>query len=324
MAKADGLIGAYLLREGGGMALDGWQAVRDWQPGHGVLWVHLPVDSPEAKRWLEEQSGLEELEVEALLAEETRPRVAAWEHTMLVLLRGVNLNPGEQPEDMVSIRLWSDGQRIISTRLRSLRAVRSLREDLTAGRGPATVAEFMVELSGRLADNMEQVIEEMKDRMDGLEEALLTHETHAQHRPLSYLRQHAVQLRRYMAPQRDAMNRLQSERVPWIDDDARTHLREVGDTFTRYLEDIDALRERATIMREELAGRLAERLERRMYALAIISTVFLPLTFITGLLGMNVGGIPMAESAWGFFGVAGVVLLVLVVQLALMRWRRWI
>ena len=323
MAEQMGLIGAYLLNGEGGRALSGWDEVRGWQPGQGVLWVHLDREQRGTEEWLEQESGLDFWVTEALLAEETRPRVVLSNDSLLVFLRGVNLNPGAEPEDMVSVRLWSDGKRIISTRVRRVFAVHDLREALARGEGPADAGSFLGRLTEGLALNMEGVIEELKEKMDDLEEGLLDEDAPTTHRPISEFRQHAVILRRYLAPQRDAMNHLQGGQVSWLSAEDRHHLREVTDVMTRYLEEIESVRDRASILREELSGRLTERMERRMYSLSLIGTLFLPLTFVTGLLGINVGGIPGAEYPLAFALVALALLAAGVAQVLFMRWRGW-
>ncbi len=75
-------------------------------------------------------------------------------------------------------------------------------------------------------------------------------------------------------------------------------LREVGDHLIRHVEDLDAVRERAAVVQEELGARLGDQLNRRMYLLSMIAAVFLPLGFLTGLLGINVAGIPGADYPW--------------------------
>ncbi|MFC1356909.1 MAG: hypothetical protein G8D58_09745 [gamma proteobacterium symbiont of Phacoides pectinatus] len=73
-------------------------------------------------------------------------------------------------------------------------------------------------------------------------------------------------------------------------------MREIADHTLLFLEDLDAARERASVTQEELLHHLSEQAERRMFLLAVITTVFLPLSFVTGLLGINVGGIPGADE----------------------------
>ena len=101
MVNNEGLIGAYVLDGKGGGQKVGWKEIQEWKPTDGLLWVHLDYTAPEAQQWIKEEKQLEDVVGDALLAEESRPRVTAFDDGLLISLRGVNLNPGADPEDMV-------------------------------------------------------------------------------------------------------------------------------------------------------------------------------------------------------------------------------
>ncbi len=320
----DGLVAAYRLDgSGGGQALD-WAAIDAWQPDQGLLWVHLNRASDDAAQWLREHSGLDPLIVESMLEESTRPRCMPIGDGVMLILRGVNLNPGADPEDMVSIRLWIEQDRIISVRLRRLLSVVDLRAAIDAGRGPRTVGEFVSTLADRLVARMADVVADVDDEVDRLQDQVLDVESRRLRSELTRTRRMIIALRRYLAPQRDALARLTQVRPAWLREVDVLHLREEADRVVRYVEDLDAARERAAVTQEELASRLAEQINSRMYVLSVVAAVFLPLGFLTGLFGINVGGIPLADNPWGFFQVGAVLLLITLLQLLLFRWRRWL
>ena len=133
MSDDRGLLYAYLLDgQGGGARLD-WDRIKQWQPEHGVLWMHLEYSDPFVRQWVPDESGLDEITAEALLAEETRPRCMLSANGLLLTLRGINPNPEADPEDMVAVRMWSDGKRIITTRRRRLQAASELGEAIEKG-----------------------------------------------------------------------------------------------------------------------------------------------------------------------------------------------
>ena len=140
---------------------------------------------------------------------------------------------------------------------------------------------------------------------------------------LAELRRDAIKLRRYLAPQREALGRLQSENVSWLTDADRLRLREVSDRLIRHLEDLDAVRERAVVVQEELMSQLSDQLNKRMYVLSIVAAMFLPLGFLTGLLGINVGGIPGSESPYGFMIFSLILIVVIAFQLLYFIRQRW-
>ena len=323
MANNDWLIAAYILDgKGGGQRLS-WRGIQEWTDSTGLLWVHLNFEAPEAQRWIKEESQLKDVVGDALLAEESRPRVTAFDDGLLIALRGVNLNPGADPDDMVSLRIWAEKNRIITTRRRKLLSVADLCSAIENGKGPETSGEFLEEVADRLMVRMGGVVDELEDKVAELEEAVLTAESHELRPMLASIRRDAINLRRYMAPQREAIARLQSEKISWLAEEDRIRLRETYDRLTRYIEDLDAARERAAVTHEELVSRLSEQMNNRMYVLSIVAAIFLPLGFLTGLLGINVGGIP-GSAYKGAFAVFCLLLMGLViVEIVIFKKKKW-
>lgn len=317
------LIASYLLAGDGHGVPRGWDDIGTVPASPGTLWIHLQRDAGKAQRWLHDQSGLPPIVVESLLAENTRPRCAPIGDGVMLFLRGVNMNPGAEPEDMVSIRLWIEPRRIISVRLRRLRSVDELRRQLDEGTGPVDAADFVGRLSHLLVSHMADVINGIDDRVDDLQQRVLQTHSPTLRGEMTALRHEIIALRRYLSPQRDALARASQSRVAWLDEANALRLREESDRVTRYVEDLDAARERAAVTSEELDNRLAEQLNRRMYVLSVVAAVFLPLGFLTGLFGINVGGVPLADDPWGFVEVVLLLSAITLLQVALFRWRRW-
>jgi zinc transporter len=130
-------------------------------------------------------------------------------------------------------------------------------------------------------------------------------------------------LRRYLSPQRDALTRLTTEHVDWLTPDIRLAIRETTDRLSRYLEDLDSCRDRAAVVFEELTSRMSEEMNKRMYVLSVVAALFLPLGFLTGLFGINVGGIPLAENPSGFFEIILLLIIIVGLQVVLFKWKRW-
>ena len=319
-----GLVAAYRLDGKGGGARCDWGDIARWTPESGILWVHLNRNVEDSQRWLRESSGLSPLVLEAVLAESTRPRCVPMDGGTMLLLRGVNLNPGANPEDMVSIRIWIEETRIISVRLRRLLSVDDLRASLDEGRGPTDVGSFIVHLTDRMTSRMAGVISDVDDEVDRLQEQVLEAGSRHLRSDLTRLRREIIALRRYLAPQRDALNRLTQIKTGWLGEGHLLYLREETDRVTRYVEDLDAARERAAVTQEELGNRLAEQMNARMYVLSVVAGIFLPLGFLTGLFGINVGGIPLADDPWGFVDIVLLLLGITAVQIMVFRWRGWL
>lgn len=320
----NGLVYALLLDgEGGGRVLD-WQDINNWTPSQGKIWIHLSYTSPETSKWLYEKSGLESFIIDSLLSEETRPRSTVIGKGLLLNLRGVNLNPGADVEDMVSLRLWADENRIISTRKRHLLSITDLRDQFTNGCGPTTTSQFLLTITELITSRIESAVDTIETNISLLEEQVTsTHDTSLRTQ-LSAVRRESIILRRYLAPQREAIARLQVENIGWMSEMDKRHVHENANSLIRIVEDLDSLRDRATVAQEELVNAMSAQLNARMYVLSIITAIFLPLSFFTGLLGINVGGIPGADYKWSFAIVIFLLLCVCIGQYLYFRKKRWL
>jgi zinc transporter len=324
MDSEQGLIFACTLDGNGGAQLLTWDEIKTWSPKQGPLWIHLDRTNTDSHLWLKEESGLNPIVIEALLEEETRPRSMVFDDSLLLTLRGVNLNPGADPEDMISIRLCLDGNRVISLRHRPLRAIQDIRTSLEHQRGPTTPGDFLTVLADRLMDRMAPIIDQLDDEIDNVEEQIIDQASYQLRTRLGGLRRQAIALRRYIAPQKEVISQLQLAQITWLISTHRAILREVGNHLIRYVEDLDAARERMGIIQEELTGKLSEQTNKTMYILTVIAGIFLPISFVTGLLGINVGGIPGTENPWAFTMVCIMLTFVGVFLVGTFRWLRWL
>jgi len=236
----------------------------------------------------------------SLTEEDTRPRCTPHEQGLLLILRGVNLNPGSDPEDMVSIRIWATEKLILSVRKRRLLAVLNLRERVEAGQGPRSVADFLFTLTDGLTDLICPVVSGMIEQVDKLEAEILEGRQTGVSAIVSDIRRDTIILRRYIAPQRDALISLASAKDKMIDSEARLNMREVVDQITRVIEDLDSIRERCIILNDHLKDERAEDMNNRLMVLSVVAAIFLPLGLITGLLGVNLAGMPGTDHAWAF------------------------
>jgi zinc transporter len=141
---------------------------------------------------------------------------------------------------------------------------------------------------------------------------------------LALQRRKAILLHRYLSPQREALQRMSTERISWLTEVERSRLREVNDRLIRHIENLDATRDRAALAQEEVASRTAEQLNGRMYVLSVVAAIFLPLGFLTGLLGVNLGGIPGAENPYAFLWFVAVLLVLVLSLLGFFLRRQWI
>ena len=283
------------------VGLDGRGGVApvDEAPGR---WTHYRM-AGEGVDELMERRRIEEHVAEAMLEGDARPRATPSDDGLLVVLRGVNLNPGADPEDMVSMRAWLDAERIVTVSRRRVLAIEDVRATLDTGDGPRRPSDVLAAIAERLVERMRPVVDGIEETVDELHERMLREGTDGLQRPLADLRHEIATLRRHMAPQREALEQLARLRTPWLDEDFAEQLQEAANRQVRYVEDLGAVRERASVLQDELNNAIATRMSHNTYLLSVVAAVFLPLGLLTGLLGINVGGMPGSESPAAFWVV---------------------
>ncbi len=288
------------------------------------LWIHLDRTRPRAQQWVREESGLDPLVVESLLAEETRPRVQAVGHGMIVILRGVNLNPGAEPDELIAIRMWLEPTRILTLRQFRFQTVAEMRRAAEAGEGPTTASEFLAKVSLGLALRMNPTVANLEEMIDDIEDEMLDQDEDTPQRRsmLATIRRQAIRYRRFLVPQRDALLTILVN--PPLKFAARDEgmLRHAAEHTTRISEALEEIRDRAAVTQDELRARHEQRMGRTLYLLTIVATVALPLGLLTGLLGINVGGIPLSDSSLGFVVVCVALVVIAAAEIWYFRRRR--
>jgi zinc transporter len=292
-------------------------------PCAGWRLVLLGRDSLEARNWLVERSGLSSNAVAAMLEDDVRPRAVAMEGGVMLVLRGPTLDPGGKLAAMTSLRLFVTAARLVGVERRTLPAFEKRVAALDAGEGTAGVGAFLAGLVAAMRRDVEPVLDRLERALDGFELGALERDrppTAAERRRLNAARHDAILMRRHLAPQAEAIRALIALAPDWLSDPVIVEgLQVEADAFRRIAEDLEAVRQRATIVSDEAALRVGEETNRLILRLSIVSLVFLPLTFATGLLGVNLAGIPFADSDWAFGAFAITLIGVGALLLALLR-----
>jgi zinc transporter len=303
------------------LAADG---LDNWQSSDGVLWVDMLLTKDESREWLVERGGTDVAALDVLLAGETRPRFQSSDRGLVLVVRAVNLHPGADPEDMVAVRIWVSADRIITSRRRQVLSVEDMEQALLKGDGPRSPGAFVVELIERIADRIGAVVDAIGDEMEELDSRTATDDVIELRQDLGDLRRQIATIRRFLAPQRDALDRVYRQSGGFLSDEDSLQLREEADRLTRYVEDLDLAREHALVIQEEMLNRVAQEQNQRVYLLSVVAAIFLPLTFVTGMLGMNVAGLPGTESPFGFIWSSVLMVLLGIGLTLLFKFKKWI
>jgi zinc transporter len=287
-------------------------------------WTHVNFSETAGVAWIRNESGIDPIIADAMLSEESRPRALHGDNGILLILRGVNMNAGAEVEDMISVRLWLEPDRVVTASRRPLRSLNAIRELSDQGKGPETPARFATELIGRLSRYIGEATDEIEARLEQAEDAVNDADAILKNSPFSVVRRQSARIRRYLTPQREALDSLARNPQPVFNKAQAAELREQTNRITLVLEDLDLVRERALVAQEEFLGMIAHQQNSRMLLLSIVAAIFLPLSFLTGLFGMNVAGLPGLHFPWAFIIIVISMTLTAIFILLLFRARKWL
>lgn len=266
-------------------------------------WYHCHRDEVGLREWLE-SNDISDSVIDNLLAQDTRPMFEQYDdETFLLILRGVNLNQDANPEDMLSLRLLFCKGAVISTRKTPSKTVANIRQRLEQGNGPASLADLIaavIEGLNRNIDNYLNSLEERISEFDGQTE--LSEEMMQTHKAL-------LKIKRFIKPQQYAINDY-SDSTNSMALQKEMSIRHSVNTITRINETLDFYLGELELIKGELRQYHAEKMNQNTYLFSVIAAIFLPTSFLTGLLGVNVGGIPGTENpiAFSLFCLALVVI----------------
>jgi zinc transporter len=285
-------------------------------------WIHLDGQEADTLAWLKEHGGVPETVLIALTAVETRPRTEQVGSGTLVNLRGLKDDPDATGDPLVSIRLWTERGRVITVSFRRMGGLDELRKEMEGGaiRDPG---DLISRLAVIITRRLDPVVADLGDRIDDCEVTLDTTRTFEMRKTIAAARSQAIAYRRFVVPQRMALERIAELDANWLEEGDRLHLREAADRFARMGEELEAVRERSALLHEQITDLRAEQIDTRTLLLSIAALVFLPLTFLTGLLGMNVEGIPYAHEPWAFAAVVGLCAMIATVITAYFVYTHW-
>jgi zinc transporter len=269
-----------------------------------LVWVHLTTNNEHAQTWLIEDAKAPDYIVDSLTATETRPRCDALGEGAFLNLRGRSSEETTSSDPLASVRIWATAGRVVSVTRRPLTAIDEVVKTIEADkiRDPG---DLIAEFATAITADLDPEVADLGDMLDDCEADLDADKVFELRRKVTHVRVAAIGYRRFLAPQRAALEKLASLPCDWLQDDDRLHLNSAADRAARMAEELESIRERAALMHEALTDLRAEQIDNRALLISIVAMVFLPLTFLTGLYGMNVKGLPYAEEPWAFDAITG-------------------
>lgn len=291
--------------------------------GPGFVWIHMEGGDPEDLATLKGHRDIPDIAANALVATETRPRCDRIDEGALVNLRGLAEIETEDSDRLVSIRLWVRQGKVNSVTRRPLAATKVVIQQMEAGR-ILDPGDLVAAFARAISKQLDPKVADLGDALDDCESDLQPRRVYRLRAVIARIRSEAIAYRRFVAPDRDALQTLAQLDFEWLAEEDRLHIREAADRFARMAEELESVRERAALLHEQLTDLRGELMETRALLISIVALIFLPLTFITGLFGMNVEDIPFAHAAGAFWYITGLCVLIALVIAGYFAKKHWL
>ncbi|MES1205188.1 MAG: CorA family divalent cation transporter [Pseudomonadota bacterium] len=313
---SEGLICAFRL---GPVAPCG----RDALPASGErgqpFWMHYNLTDTRTRRWLEQAVDIPQAAREVMLDPDARVHAQAQGDGLVVVLTDLHHDLRADPDGAGLLHIYFDQQRMISGRRHALKSVDHLRHALLEGLQAETPIGLFEELVLSLAETFGAVVNQIGDQVDEAEDKILAGRLHDQGTALGRMRRLLARLRRHVSADRAALTSMLTRLPRWCDAACRDRLRQAVEHVESVAQDIDLVQERTRLLQEEIAGRVGEATSKNLFVLSILTATFLPVTLVTGIFGMNVGGLPWLNDPSGFWWVGLVMVGAVVAVLVLLR-----
>ncbi len=289
-----------------------------------IIWVDLDGRATDSVEWLKNESGLPEQVILRLLEQSTLNHHENFDDGLLLRFHTQKILTAIGESDPTSVGLWFERDRVISICSDPIPAFENLKTRASQQQGSWAPMEILTCLINSHISELESLIVMVSDETDDLEEQILESIDDTNAAQLDIVRRKTIRIRRQLLALRNLLVFILSDRSLPISDDDRPAIESVTDRVRNYLEILEGCHERAHLLRDQIESQMNARLNQITYNLTIVATVFLPLSFLTGLLGMNVAGIPDEHDPHGFVIVCTAMVLIAMGAWIFLRWRRWV
>ena len=270
------------------------------------MWLHFNLAHAQALRWIQRHAQLPDAFFEALKEGSHSTRIERDDDALVAVINDVHFDFGFEPSDIATLWVSVGPRLVVTARTRPLRSVDVLRTAVRRGDAPGSSIGLLEQLMRTQADGLVGIVRGVTTRVDDVEDALLSGRLDRKRARLGVLRRLLVRLQRLLAPEPAALFRLLQHPPAWVPEDDLQELRGASEEFSVVLRDMQGLQERIKLLQEEIAASVNEDNNRSLFVLTVVTVLALPINILAGLFGMNVGGIPLAEDAHGFWIVMAI------------------
>ncbi len=297
-----GLLCGFLLQSQTLVRALEWNEINEvfGAPGNSV-WLHFNLVDSRSRNWIANCDRIPQVARDLLLATDPHIQLEILEDGFMGVLGDLYYEFDADPDRLGLLRIYVDRHCAISVRERPLKAVDLLRRNLLERNETIeSPMDLMVHLVSSLNEMFDRIVDDLKEVVEDLEDQILKDNFSVDRGKFSRVRRLLARLRRHFSANSQVLSARLIPHLPsWCTELEASELQRNLDRLRAIVQDLELVQERARLVQEELASKLQETVNRNLYVLSIVTTIFLPITLITGIFGMNVGGIPWAQDPLG-------------------------
>ena len=316
---------AYYLSPDGNLArdLEEKQIVSAVESGRGMLWLDVSETTQEDGEFLERVFHFHHLTIEDCLSPVIHsPKIDDFGSYLFIVIHGIDHTVESEIVQTAEMGLFLGSNFVVTNHNFHMYSIDAVRQSVEANgpymkRGPDFFAHAVADA---LVDNVLPTVDKMSETAGNIEEEIITDPHQPVLESILRLKRSALKVHRIMSVQRDVFNRLSRGEFPVVTKEAQIFYRDVYDHVVR-IEDLSmTVRDRADNALSTYLSSVANRQNETMKTLTMVATIFMPLTLLAGIYGMNFEYMPELKWHWAYFIVLGV----MVIAVASMVWRFWV
>ncbi len=307
VAPTTGIVWAYRFgADGAAERIANEQVDAALAEARGWVWVHLALADNRCRAWIAKAAPVSELARDLLSGADTHLRLDTIGHELIGVLPDLHQEFAHASEDLVRLRFAMGPRLVITARQRPLHSVENTRRAVEAGKRFPTAVSLLDAVIDQFADAIARMADQLGAELDAVEDHVMHEEPADERHRIARVRLQTVRVHRQLAQLRSMFHRIE----PRVARD-NAEVAAVISTLAQKLDGIDAevasLHERARLLRDEIAAKMTEVTNRRLFALSILTAFLLPPTLVTGFFGMNTKDLPFQTvdgGTWWALGLA--------------------
>jgi magnesium transporter len=293
-----------------------------------VSWINVDgLHEIEILEKLGKEFDFHPLMLEDILNTDQRPKQEDFDKHIFIVLRMLSFDEKAQSVESEQISLVLGKNFVISFQERVGDVFEPIRDRIRSGKGRIRKMGpdyLMYSLLDAIVDNYFAILEKLGDKIEGMEEQLVSDPDDNTLKQIHYLKREMIDLRRSVWPLRELISSMERSESPLIKESTDAYLRDVYDHTIQVIDTVETFRDIVSGMLDTYLSSISNRMNSIMKVLTIIATIFIPLTFVAGIYGMNFVYMPELKWRWGYPAVLLVMIIIAGVMLIYFKRKKWL